>query len=52
MTRQHFEAIAAIIKRHKQQPMTPEELADEFAALCRAYNGHFDHQRFLTACGL
>lgn len=68
MTRKHFEAIAAALRNNVENAQryrehNPGEVADatiaahtvaaqDVARTLGQFNGAFDKQRFLTACGL
>ena len=47
MTRQHFEAIAGILKFNRADKALCEELGLKFMD----FNPNFDYGKFLTACG-
>lgn len=55
MTRKHFEAIAATLKRNSQLAvLVPEHwnaLVADIAATCSTFNPGFDSQRFYEAAG-
>lgn len=56
MTRKHFKALAAIVKRYVDASPTKNApslrpLAEELADLCAAENPNFVRARFLLACG-
>mgnify|MGYP003340570561 CR=1 FL=1 len=50
-TKQHFQAIADIIKTH-QDPKKRSELAHHHAGVFKGQNPRFDHARFMHACGV
>jgi len=57
MTRKHFEAIAATIKKAELSKAARKRLANDMATTCAEQHrggGYysFDRDRFLTACGV
>ena len=55
MTKKHYEAIAAIIKRQMKFTDCPgeiENVAANLAIFLRTQNPKFDRDKFLKACGL
>lgn len=52
LTRQHFEAIASVLRSHAQQfgHPTADLLAHDMAAAIRVFNPTFDKHAFVEAC--
>mgnify|MGYP003127839242 FL=1 len=51
MTRKHFQAIAETISEI-ENTYERENVALKFAKMLPQFNGHFDRQKFLEACGV
>lgn len=58
MTRKHFKEMAERLKWHKPDANASNEekalwvkLVDEMAGMGKMFNGNFDRDRFMTACG-
>lgn len=61
MTKKHYEAIAAILKKYKYAPLyevdysdyrTSQHISEDLADYFATDNRNFDRTRFLQACGI
>jgi hypothetical protein len=57
MTRKHYEKMAGVIRRHRQEDNgyasgAIHSIADDLACIFEADNPRFDRAKFFTACGL
>lgn len=59
MTRKHFNEMAGRLKWHKPDADASDEtkavwlkLVEEMAGMGKMFNGNFDRNRFMTACGV
>ena len=51
MSRKHFQALASAIAQI-HDPVLRRAAAERIADVCRQFNGRFDRERFLRACGV